>query len=197
MKINRRSIIIVGMVLFGPLGVFAPNMWPSYSYDEIQKDLRKQFLQDQEYIYRENLKQFKAEIAMRESSNNWKEYNPYGYIGKFQFGQAALEMTGFGHVSFVDFMNNPAVFPESDQETAMDSLLRYHEHLLRPYIEKFVGQYLQDSVKITRSGLLAAAHLAGPNNVKRFLKSNGKHNPSDQMGTHLSDYLTTFAANFH
>lgn len=152
---------------------------------------------DQEIMYQKNMREFKNAIAARESSNNWKNYNPYGYIGKFQFGQAALKSTGFGHVEFIDFMNNPSIFPENDQEKAMDSLLRINEFILRSYIAEFEDEIFLDSVRITKTGLLAASHLSGTGNVKRFLKTNGRHNPQDQMGTRLSDYLITFGAQFH
>jgi hypothetical protein len=176
---------------------YAPNLGQDYSYVEIQTRLEQLYLLDQEIQYEENLRNFKHAIAARESGNNWKEYNPYGYIGKFQFGKAALQVTGYGHVNFVDFMDNPSIFPEKEQEHAMDSLLRINEYLLEPYIKKYSGKFLHDSVRITRTGLLAAAHLAGPGNVKRFLETQGKHNPSDRLGTSLSDYLTTFGAHFH
>ncbi len=176
---------------------YAPNMWADYSFTEIQTNLKGLYLIDQEIIYEKNLKEFKFAIAFQESSNDWKNYNPYGYIGKFQFGQAALQSTGFGYVDFVDFMNNPSVFPERDQEKAMDSLLSINEFILGSYISEFEGAIFLDSVRITKTGLLAAAHLAGPGNVKRFLKTKGSHNPQDQMGTRLSDYLVTFGAHFH
>lgn len=192
--------VIKILLLFLILGFgnsYAPNLWNDYSYQVIQNRLNKLYLIDQSILYQENLKNFKSAIAAKESSDNWKEYNPYGYIGKFQFGKAALELTGFGHVNFVEFMNNPSVFPEKDQEKAMDSLLHINEFILKSYIDEFEGEYLMDSIQITRTGLLAAAHLAGPGNVMRFLETNGKYNPSDQMGTSLSDYLTTFGTQFY
>ncbi len=197
MLTNKVIRIILLFLILGLGKSYAPNLWNDYSFDEIQNRLERLYLIDQEIKYQENLSNFKSAIAARESSNNWKEYNPYGYIGKFQFGKAALEVTGFGHVNFVDFMNNPSVFPEKDQEKAMDSLLHINEFILQPYIDQFDGEYLMDSVKITRTGLLAAAHLSGPGNVKRFLETKGRHNPKDKMGTSLSDYLTTFGTYFH
>jgi len=197
MFIHKAIKILLLFLILGLGRSYAPNLWSDYSYEEIQNRLEKLYLIDQEILYQENLKNFKSAIAARESSDNWKEYNPYGYIGKFQFGKAALEITGFGHVDFVDFMNNPSVFPEKDQERAMDSLLNINEFILKSYIDKFDGEYLMDTVRVTRTGLLAAAHLAGPGNVKRFLETEGEYNPRDKMGTSLSDYLTTFAAQFH
>lgn len=192
-KIVFYSLISI-LLLFSHIRAFAPNMWSDFSYAAIQKDLRQQYFCDQEILFRKNLQNFKTELAFRESGNNWKQYNPYGYIGKYQFGKAALKTTGYGHVDFVRFMNNPSIFPERDQDKAMDSLLSLNAQLLKPYIDEFEGTLVLDSIEVTRSGLLAAAHLAGPNNVIRFLNTHGKHNPKDKMGTRLSDYLTTFAA---
>jgi len=194
----KNIITIIALFLFIlSQSVFAPNVGPEYSFQEIQARLKKMYQIDQEIMYQKNMREFKYAIAARESSNNWKDYNPYGYIGKFQFGKAAMQSTGFGHIEFVDFMNNPSVFPEYDQEKAMDSLLRINEYILRSYITEFEGELFLDSIKITKTGLLAASHLAGPGNVKRFLKTNGRYNPQDQMGTRLSDYLITFGAQFH
>ena len=44
---------------------------------------------------------------------------------------------------------------------------------------------------ITESGLLAAAHLAGPGNVKLFLRDNT--NVKDGLGTSLVNYLDYFS----
>lgn len=196
MKIRIFKIFVLILFLTNQ-NTFAPNMWPDYSYIKIQAQLKSLYQIDQEIIFQKNLHDFKFAIASRESSNNWKNYNPYGYIGKFQFGKAALKSTGFGHVDFVDFMNNPSVFTEQDQDKAMDSLLHFNTFVLGDYIDKYQGKIYLDSIKITKIGLLAASHLAGPGNVKRFLKTQGKYNPQDQMGTRLSDYLVTFGAQFH
>ena len=176
---------------------FAPNPEPSYDYEKIQKELLEQYQLKCELEYLKKVDDFKYALAIRESDNDWKKYNPYGYIGKFQFGKAALEVTGYGHVDFYDFLDNPAIFPEKDQDLAMVSLLNFNEFILRSYIENYVGEIFMDSIRITRTGLLAASHLAGPSNVKRFLTTNGKHNPSDHLGTRLSDYLFTFGEQYY
>ncbi|MCD6345941.1 MAG: transglycosylase family protein [Bacteroidales bacterium] len=195
MQYYRLYIISLLLILSCPL--FAPNTAIGYDYDSIQAELTKQYQIKCILEYRQELENFKLALAQRESDNNWKQYNPYGYIGKFQFGQSALKATGYGHIKFLDFMDNPSIFPEADQEKAMDSLLRFNEFLLRDYIGTYLGEEFLDSIKITRSGLLAASHLAGTNNVKRFLTTNGKYNPSDHLGTRLSDYLFTFGEQFH
>ena len=43
------------------------------------------------------------------------------------------------------------------------------------------------------TGAGAAAHLAGPGGVKRYLKSKGNLELSDAFGTRISSYLKKFA----
>ena len=47
--------------------------------------------------------------------------------------------------------------------------------------------------EITESGILAAAHLAGPGSVKRYLRSLGKFNVKDGYGTTVSTYMKKFS----
>ncbi len=137
------------------------------------------------------LELFKKDLAFRESTNNWRKWNRFGYMGKYQFGTQALEMTGYSHVTFKAFIRNPNVFPEVDQEKAMDSLMSFNRYVLRNYMKEYLGEKIS-KVRVTETGLLAAAHLSGPTNVKRFLDSNGKFDPKDSFGTKLSDYLKGF-----
>jgi hypothetical protein len=50
-----------------------------------------------------------------------------------------------------------------------------------------------NGIKITESGILAAAHLAGPGNVKKFLRSNGTRSFNDGFGTSIKHYFKKFA----
>ena len=50
-----------------------------------------------------------------------------------------------------------------------------------------------NDIVITESGILAAAHLAGAGNVKKYLRSWGDLNFSDAYGTDIEDYLTKFS----
>ena len=49
-----------------------------------------------------------------------------------------------------------------------------------------------NGTEITESGILAAAHLSGPGNVKKYLRSDGKNNLKDAFGTSISKYMNTF-----
>ncbi len=136
---------------------------------------------------------FKNSLARFESRNNWKEFNRYGFIGKYQFGKSALEATGYGSVSVTEFRVNPGIFPEADQEKAMDALLKINESSLHDYFRRYVGYTVSDSIRITRAGILAAAHLAGSANVRQYLESFGSKDLKDRMGTSISDYLYRFS----
>ena len=45
-----------------------------------------------------------------------------------------------------------------------------------------------------RDGLRAIAHLGGQGGMRRFVRSNGDYNPSDELGTSLSDYYASFSS---
>ena len=49
-----------------------------------------------------------------------------------------------------------------------------------------------NGIKITESGLLAAAHLGGASSVKTYLRSNGKNGFRDGFGTSLKSYIKKF-----
>jgi hypothetical protein len=124
-------------------------------------------------------------IGFRESSGNYKAVNRFGYLGKYQFGRATLNAIGFKNVSNREFLANPSI-----QEKAMLTLLKRNKHTLRREIRKYVGKTIH-GVYITESGILAAAHLGGAGNVKKFFR-NGK-NFADGNGTKITSYMKRFA----
>lgn len=123
-------------------------------------------------------------IAFRESSNNYLAVNKWGYMGKYQFGKKTLKNLGYD-VSKQEFLNSPYL-----QEKAMLDLLSHNKKILENYIEYWDGKKINGKV-ITESGILAAAHLAGAGNVKRFLKEGREF--KDGNGTKLTSYLTKFS----
>jgi len=123
-------------------------------------------------------------IGHRESSNRYDVVNGWGYMGKYQFGRRTLKALGYD-VSKKEFLNSPYL-----QEQAMLDLLNHNKKILNNYIEYWDGKKINGNV-ITESGILAAAHLAGPGNVKRFLKKGEEF--KDGNGTKLTSYLTEFS----
>ena len=123
-------------------------------------------------------------IGHRESSNRYDIVNKWGYMGKYQFGKKTLKNLGYD-ISKEEFLNSPHL-----QEKAMLDLLEHNKNILQSYIDSWEGKIIH-GVEITESGILAAAHLAGPGNVKKYFQK-GK-NFKDGNGTKLTSYLTQFS----
>ena len=124
-------------------------------------------------------------IGFRESTNNYKAINQFGYLGKYQFGRKTLNAIGFKDISNREFLSNPSI-----QEQAMLILLKRNKRTLRREIKKYVGKTIS-GVYITESGLLAAAHLAGAGNVRKFFRKGYEF--YDGNGTKMTSYMVKFA----
>lgn len=123
-------------------------------------------------------------LGHRESGNRYEIVNSYGYMGRYQFGKATLKGLGFD-VTTDEFINSPYL-----QEKAMQKLLLHNRKKLRKLIERYEGQVVH-GVLITESGVLAAAHLAGAGNVKRFFRKGYEF--KDGYGTKMTSYMTQFS----
>ena len=106
---------------------------------------------------------FKEALAFKESGGNYFTVNSYGYLGKYQFGKEA-------------FIANA----------------QRNKWILRRDIKTFVGKRI-NGILVTESGILAAAHLAGPGSVKKYLRSYGLDNFTDGYGTTLCYYMKKFS----
>ena len=127
--------------------------------------------------------EFLDAIGHRESGNRYHIINKYGYMGRYQFGKATLKGLGF-KVSRTEFLNNPSI-----QEHAMQKLLVHNRKKLDKYITKYEGEIIH-GVLITESGVLAAAHLAGAGNVRRFFRKGYEF--KDGFGTKMTSYMRQF-----
>ena len=132
-----------------------------------------------------NHSKFLNDIGFRESSNNYKAVNQFGYLGKYQFGRKTLNAIGFDSISNYEFLSNPEI-----QEEAMLVLLQKNKHTLRREIKKYVGETI-NGIYITESGILAAAHLGGAGNVKKFFRKG--HEFEDGNGTKMTSYMIRFS----
>lgn len=128
---------------------------------------------------------FLNDLGHRESTNNYKAVNQFGYLGKYQFGRATLNALGYDEVSNREFLANPSI-----QEEAMYALLLHNKKILRRQIEKYHGTTV-NGIYITESGILAAAHLAGPGNVKKFFRKGYEFH--DGNGTKMTSYMVMFS----
>ncbi|WP_179354650.1 peptidoglycan-binding protein LysM [Winogradskyella vidalii] len=128
---------------------------------------------------------FKEALAFKESRGDYFTVNTLGYLGKYQFGAETLKLIGIYTPN--QFLYNPEL-----QEKAFVANAERNKWVLRKDIKRFEGKQIA-GVKVTESGILAAAHLAGPGNVKKFLRSYGAHNLSDAYGSSVSYYMKKFS----
>ena len=128
---------------------------------------------------------FKEAVAFKESQGKYNKVNTLGYLGKYQFGMETLKTIGVKDSLY--FLNNHKL-----QEKAFVTLLSKNKYDLKEYIERYNGKII-NGVKITESGILAAAHLGGPGSVIKFLETNGKRVKKDSYGTSVRTYLRDFA----
>lgn len=128
---------------------------------------------------------FKEAVAFKESRGNYKVVNQYGYMGKYQFGKGTLNLIGVYDTQ--TFLNTPEL-----QEAAFYANASRNKWILKRDIARFAGKKI-NGVEITESGILAAAHLAGPGSVKKYLRSWGANSFSDGFGTTIGSYIKKFA----
>lgn len=128
---------------------------------------------------------FREALAFKESRGKYNAVNSIGYMGKYQFGRTTLER--FKIYDTQKFIKSPEL-----QEEAFIALCSVNKWILRKDIKRSVGKKI-NGVLITESGILAAAHLSGAGNVKKYLRSNGNHDFSDAYGTTIPQYLRKFA----
>lgn len=128
---------------------------------------------------------FREALAFRESRGDYFVINNFGYMGKYQFGRSTLRMIGIKDTE--RFLNDPKL-----QESAFKVYTARNKWELRRDIERYSGRYI-NGVYITESGILAAAHLAGPGNVRKFLRSGGEDVFEDAFGTSVKNYLRRFS----
>ena len=105
------------------------------------------------------------------------------YVGSLQFGDARLQdykkATGSSFTQD-EFKANSAL---------QDKVAAWHI----ADIDKTIDGLGINTDGYDRDGLRAVAHLGGKGGMKKFVRSNGEYNPSDELGTSLQDYYHKFA----
>ena len=148
-------------------------------------------------VYAENrhheleFNRFINDLGHRESGNNWLSVNCIGCFGEWQFAESTIHYLGYKHVTLKKFKKNPEIFPPELQRKVLESLIKVNLVLMKDY-EDFIGETIK-GVPVTRSGMIAAAHLGGARSVKLFLASNGKLDKEDVLGTSVSNYMRKFS----
>ncbi len=128
---------------------------------------------------------FKEALAFKESRGNYSVVNTLGYLGKYQFNRKTLKAFGIDNTD--TFLKDTRL-----QEDAFLALTARNKWLLRNEIQRYSGKKIR-GVRVTESGILAAAHLAGAGNVRKFLRSGGTNNFADAYGTTIRQYLKKFS----
>lgn len=166
------------------------------------------------------VKEFMELLFQKEGGGDPRVENPFGYIGKYQFGEDALVDLGYykgdksknrtesGNFKYDwigdwtgkkeikskdDFLNNSEV----QDFAAKEWIALLCKRIKRFKLDQYVGRRIS-GVTITESGMIAAAHLKGIGSEKypglrQFLESDGKVDPKDGNKTPVSSYIKTFA----
>jgi len=127
---------------------------------------------------------FKEALAFKESRGKYSLVNTLGYMGKYQFGKSTLKGL---KIDAKHFLKNPEL-----QEKAFKAYVERNKWILRKEIKRFSGKWI-NGIKITESGILAAAHLGGAGAVQQYLWSHGKNKMQDAYGTTIEHYLRKFS----
>lgn len=142
----------------------------------------------------EQINQFRQMLGYMESRNTYVIDNGY-YIGAYQFGNAALKNIGLSHINREKFLKNPKIFPAELQDWAVIQLAMQNQRMMTEKshlnLNKYIGRKF-NGVKITKGGILAAAHLIGWYDCSKYLATYGAYNPADGNGTHAHDYMNKF-----
>jgi len=128
---------------------------------------------------------FKEALGFKESRGDYSVINKFGYLGKYQFNKNTLKLIGI-------YDSSTFIYDSHLQEKAFSANTSRNKWILRRDINNFVGSYV-GGIKITESGILAAAHLAGAGNVKKYLRSGGTFSFNDAFGTSIRHYLKKFS----
>jgi len=128
---------------------------------------------------------FKESLAFKESGGRYSVVNKFGYLGKYQFNLNTLKMYKILDIDI--FISSPNI-----QEKVFLINVKRNKWILRKDIKWFVGTVI-NGVEVTESGIIAAAHLSGAGNVKKYLRGNGEWNKQDAFGTSISYYIDYFS----
>lgn len=140
---------------------------------------------------------FMGAMAERESNNTPTVVNRYGYLGKYQFSPKTLWALGRRfRVTKQQFLGTEAL-----QDSAMVQYLQDNRTIIQDLIVRFDGRWFR-GLYITESGLLAGAHLVGPQGLRAFLdptyeitRNGMKYRPrfTDGNGVHVGVYIEQFS----
>jgi hypothetical protein len=163
--------------------------------------------------------EFAKAVGDRESGDNYKAENQFGYLGRYQFGMARImdlsdmverkgNTKGFGNDQFQwkqgyskeIYLNDNNLQDETFKKHTMQYAATFKKKysdqvgktikLESSYFSKYAKQNIAE-VKISISGLVGGAHIAGPGAVKDFLEDS--EDKKDGNETPISEYIFLFS----
>jgi len=179
-KNNKMKIWITIILTSVYLVSKAPNK--NLAFQKLQQEKSIEFYKQSE------LQRFLKDMRFIESGNNWKIINSLGAMGHFQFMPNTLKLLDCELTPDI-FKKIPWIFPAKMQEKFMIELLNRNAKSLEYFINKYENKAFRN-ILITKSGILAAAHLAGVNNVRKWFL--GGINKYDINKTSLECYMVEF-----
>lgn len=164
-----------------------------------------------EAVYRRGeFERWRDSLYLDESEGIWTIINEIGCMGLPQFMASTLHSLGYTWITADKFRTDPSIFPPDLQDEAFEALVRANWTRLEKF-EPYLGTVI-NGVEITKSGMLAAAHLGGAKSVSKYLLTNGTYiyiegmrldiepqksgrrcDARDRNNTHVSDYIRDFA----
>lgn len=145
---------------------------------------------------------FMKKMREKESSNNYKAVNRFGFLGAYQFGKPRLldlgvSIDNYGRLTHPvlylravkikkdEFLNNPEF-----QDLIFVEHCRQLYKILKKKYYHFIGKTIK-GVKITESGFIAGCHLVGLGGVLKWLTK--PQDVKDGNGVSVAKYLQEFA----
>lgn len=146
---------------------------------------------------------FAAQLAPAEGGANPGAVNDQGYSGQFQFGAGRLASTG-------QYTPAPGEDLKANQWKGTFSIPGFPDVKTHAdFIASPAAQHAALGVDVSntdkaiaatpgadkydQNGLRAVAHLGGVDGMQKYIATEGKYNPADSNGTHLSDYYQRFS----
>ena len=106
------------------------------------------------------------------------------YSGLYQFGAARL--ADYKAASGERFTQDE--FKQDD--VLQEKVMAWH----LSDIDQAIAELGDKAQGYNKDGLCAVAHLGGKSGMAKYVKSGGTYDPSDELGTSLSDYYAKFSA---
>jgi hypothetical protein len=188
MIINKLCRVLVISLLFASVSLNC--IAPTIEFNQKMVAFRKATVVAVKMHHESEYQRFIKDLGYSESSNNWLCINRIGCFGEWQFSESTLRTLGYRHITLRKFKADPQIFPPELQRKVLESLIRVNLNILRNY-HHFIGDTIRNVV-VTKSGMIAASHLGGAGSLKSFLKTNGRINRRDVLGTSIRDYLRRF-----